>query len=129
MFEALFVIVPIFIGLVFLFVILSIASPKFRGKMMSRQFKSLQYMMEESKDDLAKLSGTAVGLKKQILDENEEVLMDIAHKEAKVRNVGIKSAAKAIKEGLTEDNCIYCKHCGSMIYIDSKFCKDCGKEQ
>ncbi len=129
MFQAMFIIVPIFIGLVFFFVILSIASPKFRGKMMSRQFKSLQYMMEESKDDLAKLSGTAVGIKKQILDENEDALMDIAHKEAKVRNVGIKSAAKAVKEGLKEEDTIYCKHCGYEIDSDSNFCRYCGKEQ
>jgi hypothetical protein len=86
-------------------------------------------MMEESKDDLAKLSGTAVGIKKQILDENEDALMDIAHKEAKVRNVGIKSAAKAVKEGLKEEDTIYCKHCGYEIDSDSKFCKKCGKEQ
>ena len=104
-------------------------SPKLQGKMMSRQVKSMSYMMEESKDDLAKLSGTAVGIKKQILDENEEILTNLAHKEAKIRNVGIKSAAKAIKEGLTEVDSIYCKHCGSSIDSDSKFCMKCGKEQ
>ena len=124
-----FVIVPIFIGLVFIFMIAMIASPKLRGKMMSRQFKSIRYMMEESQDDLAKLSGTAVELKKQILDENEETLTHIANKEAKIKSVGIKSAAKAIKEGLTELDSIYCKHCGSVIDSDSKFCKKCGKEQ
>ena len=69
------------------------------------------------------------GVKKQILDENEDALMDIAHKEAKVRNVGIKSAAKAVKEGLKEEDTIYCKHCGYEIDSDSKFCKKCGKEQ
>ena len=96
---------------------------------MSRQFKSMSYMIEESKDDLAKLSSTAVGIRKQILDENEDVLTDIAHKEAKIKSVGIKSATKAIKEGLIENDSIYCKHCGSEIDNDSKFCKKCGKEQ
>lgn len=129
MFEAMFIIVPIFIGLVFVFVIAMIVSPKLSGKMMSRQFKSMRYMMEESKDDLAKLSGTAVGIKKQFLDENEDVLTDIAHKEAKLNSVKLKSAAKAIKEGLTETDSIYCKYCGSEIDNDSKFCKNCGKEQ
>ncbi len=129
MFNAMFVIVPIFIGIVFIFMIAMIASPKLRGKMMSNQFKSIRYMMEESQDDLAKLSGTAVGIKKQILDENEDALTDIANKEAKIKSVGIKSAAKAIKEGLTETDSIYCKHCGSVIDNDSKFCKRCGKEQ
>lgn len=129
MFDALFIIVPIFIGIVFVFTIAMIISPKLRGKMMSRQFKSMNYMIEESKDELAKLSSTAVGIRKQILDENEDVLTDIAHKEAKIKSVGIKSATKAIKEGLTEKDSIYCKYCGSEIDTDSKFCKKCGKEQ
>ena len=129
MFDALFIIVPIFIGIVFVFTFAMIISPKLRGKMISRQFESMRYMMEESKDDLAKLSSTAVEIRKQILDENEDVLTDIAHKESKIKNVGIKSATKAIKEGLTEKNSIYCKHCGSEIDNDSKFCKKCGKEQ
>lgn len=129
MFDALFIIVPIFIGIVFVFTIAMIISPKLRGKMMSRQFKSMSYMIEESKDDLAKLSSTAVGIRKQILDENEDILTDIANNEAKIKSVGIKSATKAIKEGLTEKDSIYCKHCGSEIDTDSKFCKKCGKEQ
>lgn len=129
MFEAMFVIVPIFIFLVFVFMIAMIASPKLRGKMMSRQFKSMRYMMEESKDDLAKLSSSAIGIKKQILDENEEILTDIAHTEAQINSIGIKSAAKSIKEGLTETDSIYCKYCGCNIDSDSKFCKKCGKEQ
>ena len=129
MFDLLFIIVPIFIVSVFVFMIIMIASPKFRGKLMSRQFKSMRYMMEESKDDLAKLSGTAVEIKKQILDDNEEILTELARQESKIRSVGIKSAAKAIKEGLTETNSIFCKYCGSEIDSDSKFCKKCGKEQ
>ena len=129
MFDALFIIVPIFIGIVFVFTIAMIISPKLRGKMNSRQFKSMSYMIEESKDDLAKLSSTAVGIRKQILDENEDILTDIANNEAKIKSVGIKSATKAIKEGLIEKDSIYCKHCGSEIDTDSKFCKKCGKEQ
>lgn len=129
MFNVMFVIVPIFIGLVFIFMIAMFVSPKLRGKMVSSQFKSMRYMMEESANDLAKLSGTAVEIKKQILDENAEILTDIAHKEAKIKSVGIKSAAKAIKEGLTEMDNIYCKYCGVEIDNDSKFCKKCGKEQ
>lgn len=112
-----------------IFVFVMAFSPKLQGKMMSRQFKSMSYMMEESKDDLAKLSGTAVGIKKQILDKNEEILTDLAHKEANIRSVGIKNAAKAIKEGITETSSIYCKYCGNKIDSDSKFCKKCGKEQ
>jgi len=41
---------------------------------------------------------------------------------------GIKTTARAIKEGFSKDSA-YCKHCGSGIDSDSKFCKKCGKEQ
>lgn len=107
MFDVIFIIAQIFIVLVFVVTISMIISPKLRGKMMGRQIKSMQYMLEE----------------------NEDILTDIAHKGAKIQNIGIKSAAKAIKEGLTETESIYCKHCGSEIDNDSKFCKRCGKEQ
>jgi rRNA maturation endonuclease Nob1 len=128
MFDAMFVIVPILMVVIIVFTIIMTFSPKMRGKFMSKQMKSMRYMMEESKDDLAKLSGTAISIKKQMLDENETALSDIAEKEAKIKSVGIKSAAKAIKEGLTEDDTIFCKHCGKSIDSDSKFCKICGKE-
>ena len=106
MFDVMFVIVPIIACLVFVFVIASFVSPKFRGKMMSSQIKAAKYMMDESKEDLKSVSD------------------DIAY----ATKSGIKTTARAIKEGLTEDN-IYCKHCGSEIDSDSKFCKKCGKEQ
>ena len=107
MFEALFVIVPIFIVIVFVFVIAQIISPKFRGKIMSRQVKSLRYMMDESKNDF------------------ESISTDMAN----ATKDGIKITARAIKQGFNEDECLYCKHCGCKIDIDSKFCKQCGKEQ
>lgn len=106
MFDAMFVIVPIFIGLVFVFMIAMIVSPKLRGKMMSRQIKATKYMIDESKEDLKSISDNMVYATKD----------------------GIKTTARAIKEGFTEDN-IYCKYCGSEIDNDSKFCKNCGKEQ
>ena len=106
MFDALFIIVPIFIGIVFVFVIAMFISPKFRGKMMSRQIKAGKYMMEESKEDIKSISDN----------------MAYATKD------GIKTTVGAIKEGLKGES-IFCKHCGSSIDADSKFCKKCGKEQ
>lgn len=107
MFEALFVIVPIFIGIIFIFVIAQMISPKFRGKMMSRQMKSLKYMMDETKEDVESISNDMANATKD----------------------GIATTVHAVKKGFTEDNSIYCKYCGSKIDADSKFCKHCGKEQ
>lgn len=77
-FNALFVIVPIFVLVIFIFTIMMMISPKLRGKLMSRQVKATRYMMEASKDDLKEM-GTMAGdiqaqTKKKILDQNEDVL-------------------------------------------------------
>ena len=82
-------------------------SPKARGKMMSQQVKSMRNMMDESKDDI----------------QNIYTNMADATKD------GIEITARALKKGFTEDEGIYCKHCGNKIDNDSKFCKNCGKEQ
>ncbi len=131
-FESLFIIVPILILCIFAFVIAQLASPKLRGKMMSRQLKATKYMMNEAKDDLTEM-GTIVGTinaetKKNILDQNEEILKDVEKRQANIEKEGIRIKTRAIKEGL-EQNKIYCKHCGTTIDEDSKFCKHCGKEQ
>ena len=111
MFDALFVIVPIFIGLTFILMVVMMFSPKARGKMMSRQLKAAKYMMDESKDDIK----------------------DISDNMAYATKDGIKTTTQAvasgIKAGLSDEETIYCKYCGSEIDSDSVFCKKCGKEQ
>lgn len=107
-------------------------SPKLRGKFMSRQIKSLKYMVEDSKDDLTDITTTtsnaAIKAQKNILDQNEDILKDITTRKANISKEGIEITTNAIRKGLTKDS-IYCKHCGKLIDSDSKFCKICGKEQ
>ena len=100
------VIIAIVLMLVFIFGIALLFNPKVRGKMISTQVKAVKYMMDESKDDISNIS----------------INMADATKE------GVETTARAIKKGFTEEG-IYCKHCGSKIDNDSKFCKNCGKEQ
>ncbi len=131
-FNALFVIVPIFVLMIFIFTIMMMISPKLRGKLMSRQVKATRYMMEEAKDDLKEM-GTMAGdiqvqTKKNILDQNEDVLKEIEKRSANIKKEGIEIKMRAIKDGFSQ-NMIYCKHCGASIDEDSKFCKKCGKEQ
>lgn len=102
-----FIVISIFIAMIFVFVIAQLVSPKFRGKMMSRQIKSMKYMMDESKDDIESISTDMANATKE----------------------GIETTTRAIKKGFTEDGNIYCKHCGNKIDKDSKFCKNCGMEQ
>lgn len=132
-FNIMFTVVSIFIFIVFVFVILSFISPKFRGKIMSKQIKAAKHMVDYSKDDLedigTNLGNTAISIKKNILDQNEENLREMTAKEANIKKEYVKTMTSAIHEGFTENDIIYCKHCGSMIDSDSKFCKKCGKEQ
>lgn len=105
--KILFIIVPIFIAIVFIFIILQMVSPKFRGKLLSREVKSVKYMIDESKDDIASISNDMADATKG----------------------GIETVTRAIKKGITDDEGIFCKYCGFKIDSDSKFCKNCGKEQ
>ncbi len=89
------------------FTIVLMFSSTLRGKMLSKQVKSMKYMMDESKDDL------------------ESISTDMAN----ATKGGIETTTRAIKKGLTEEEDIYCKHCGSKIDHDSTFCKKCGKKQ
>jgi len=49
-------------------------------------------------------------------------------KSANIAKDAIETTVRAIKKGITEDEKMYCKHCGAFIDKDSKFCKECGKK-
>lgn len=105
-FSIFFIGILVITGIMFIYIILMIFSPKARGKMMSKQIKAGRYAVDESKEDLKTISDTMANATKD----------------------GIKTTANAIKEGFTQSK-IFCKHCGNEIDDDSKFCKKCGKEQ
>ena len=127
-FNLIFTIVPILAVCIFIFTFIMIFSPKLRGKFMTKQMKSLKYMMEDSEEILSDLSKTAINVKKNILDQNEDTLKDLASREADIESIGIEKKARAIKNGLSSE-AIYCKYCGEAIDSDSKYCKTCGKKQ
>jgi len=130
--KIMFTIVPLLIAGIFIATFILILSPKARGKMMSKNIKAMKYMTDFSKDDLESIAKESAGVlvrsKKQILDENEELLREIADRKTDIETEQIKKKVRAIKEGL-ETNSMYCKHCGKLIDKDSTFCKHCGKEQ
>lgn len=118
---------------VFVFVVSVFVSPKVRSKMMGRQLKMQKKMLEDNKEviqDLQELSG-GIGIKatRGIIDENEVDLRHISGKSADINKDAVKTTVSAIKEGLTGESNIYCKHCGASIDSDSTFCKACGKKQ
>lgn len=130
--EILFYIVPILIGLSFIFTIALMVSPKLRGKWMSRQIKATKHMIKYSKEDLKDIISTSkdveINAEKEELDNSEDIMKENIIRKANINKEGIEIATSAIKNGLS-NNKIYCKYCGKLIDGDSKYCKVCGKEQ
>ena len=131
--EILFIIVPIFMVVIFIFTFGMIFSPKLRSKFMGHQLKMQKRMLEDNKEviqDLGKLTGE-IGVKttKGIMDENEDDLRHISSKGADIASDGITKTVRAIKKGMSDAGDVYCKHCGESIDSDSSFCKACGKKQ
>ncbi|MBR2577990.1 MAG: zinc ribbon domain-containing protein [Erysipelotrichaceae bacterium] len=130
-FNIMFGAVMLIAGCIFALTLAMIFSPKLRGKMMSRQIKSLRYMAEYAKEDLEKtvsdLSEASINARSRVLDENEDKLKDIADRSADISKDAITTTVSAVKKGIV--GTAYCKHCGKPIDEDSRFCKHCGKEQ
>ena len=70
--------------------------------------------------------------KRELLAYQTQQIRPIAEegieKMAPSAGIAAKEIAKGFKEGLTDDNRVYCKHCGAQIDSDSNFCKKCGKK-
>lgn len=132
-FKAMFFIIPIFSLIIFIVTIAVIISPKLRGKFMSNQVKATKYMLDDVKDDLTDI-GTTVGdvsvnTYKNVIDNNEDNLRETFTKQANISKDAIETTVRSIKNSITKDDVIYCKHCGKSIDSDSQFCKFCGKRQ
>ena len=78
---------------------------------------------------LTNLGNATVRAQNNIINDNEEILKNTANKTANINKDAVKVMAQSIKEGFSDNNDVYCKHCGGLIDYDSKFCKSCGKEQ
>ena len=122
-------IVPIIAILIFVLTFVLIFSPKARGKMMSKNIKSMRYMLDESKEDIEHLSTNMINSTKNIVDKSKDDIESISENMANATKSGVETTTRAIKKGLTEENVMYCKHCGTKIDKDSKFCKHCGNGQ
>lgn len=78
---------------------------------------------------ITKYGNIAAKAQNNIITNNEEILKDTANKSANIHKDAVKTIAHSVKEGLTDNNKVYCKYCGAQIDEDSKFCKKCGKQQ
>lgn len=104
-FFVIFITLPFFV-----FTIIFMVSPRFRANILKGHVKTARYVVEENKNDLEVINTT------------------IAQTSKNATKMKAQAFAEGLKEGIKSENTIYCKHCGSLIDNDSKFCKNCGKE-
>ena len=118
MFDIIFVITAIFIGFTFIFVVLMFVSPKLRGKLMSRQVKTLKHMTDYSKKDFEDINynvaDASMNANKRLMDDNYDDLEDMASMNANINKDAIYIKSKAIKDGLSSSK-IYCNYCGKKL--------------
>ena len=79
--------------------------------------------------ELTKMGNAAARAQNNIVKNNEEILKETADINANIHKDAVKTIVHSVKEGLTDKEIIYCKHCGAEIDTDSTFCKKCGKQQ
>jgi hypothetical protein len=135
-FNILPVVVPILMGLIFVFFILMFI-PKFRAKLLGLQIKTMKHMVKDNKDDLTQigsdLGGISANIAKNVVDNNEETLRHTATKSARINEEGIEVTAAAVKRGFTDNNSKNssnkkCASCGASADSDAIFCVNCGKK-
>ena len=74
------------------------------------------------------MSKMGIQTAKYIQQDNKEDFKEMANTTADIAEEAISKVARSIKEGLDEEK-MYCKHCGTLIDADSRFCNKCGIEQ
>lgn len=128
--EIMFIIIPIFIGLTFLFALATIISPKLRGKIMSRQIKSIKHMTDYSQKYLEdieyNIKKAHIDAEKKIVDKKYSDLESIYTNISSAKNNAVKQTMNAVKEGL--DGHKYCQNCARINKEDATYCDKCGKK-
>ncbi len=120
---------------IFIFVFINMFSSKARAKMMSKQVKAMKHMVDYTKEDLedlmTDLGSVSANVQNNIVNENEDILRNVASKTADINKDAIETTVGAIKNGWegNSNSTIYCKYCGKKIDANSVFCKYCGKQQ
>ena len=118
----------------FIFIFINMVSGKARGKLMSKQVKAMKHMVDYSKEDLEELmtdlGSVSANVQNNIVNENEDILRNVANKTADINKDAIETTIGAVKRGWdgNKNSGQFCKYCGKKIDGDSRFCKYCGKE-
>lgn len=121
------------IGIFFVFVgmvLAKIGFSPYEAKYTAKIGKDIVDMNKKDLENLGKsIADVSIKIKKGVQDEHSQELEEIEAREAEIKAKGTKRTAKAVKEGFTENEQVFCRFCGESIEKDSLFCKHCGKKQ
>ncbi len=151
-FDAMFTIIPIIVGLGFVLTFTLMFSSKARAWFLSKQVKAVNYVVEDNKEELKNIADTgadisvdaikrttkavASGIGEEIInlrratEEHKDDLKEMADLNAEINEDAVRKTAAAAAEGFNNGNATcFCSYCGAKIAADSVFCRKCGKKQ
>ena len=106
-----------------------IFSKKNRDRIIKKTLRSHEAKVKDvvlnGNDDLV---GAAIDLLAKGIKESKEDIHDMSVDMADATAEATEIHARAVKEGLTEEEKHVCKHCGAEVNADAKFCDSCGGE-
>lgn len=128
----LFIIIILLILILIIFFIKNNFKIDTHEKLLKKEIKSLNNILETNKDDITNLmkktANMSANIEKEILDENEETMSYNQTKKANINKSAIEITSKATNDGIKTDKKI-CKYCNTIIENDAIYCKKCGKKQ
>ena len=107
-------------------------TPWGREKILKYRINEKRRLMSNLKEDIKDMSKEEAELKRAIYEDSEDVLKDIAIREADIASSGDRIRAQVFKDVFDDQEdkkVVYCKYCGQAIDIDSVYCKHCGQKQ
>ena len=114
----------------FVFVFLTIFSPKMRSKMLGRQLKITKRVLDDNKETIKDIhnlqADIAIESADKILDKHEDTIRKNVTKMADISSDSVETTARAIKKGISQTK--QCPECLKFNDEKAKFCQECGKK-
>lgn len=81
-----------------------------------------------SEKELTKMGNAVAKAKYNVTTNNKEILKKTADETADIHKDAVETIMHSVKNGLSDNDKVFCKYCGEQIDADSTFCKKCGRK-
>ena len=78
-------------------------SPKMRGKMMGKQMKAAEYMLDAAGDTMSNIAAKNAKIQRDAMEKSKDDLTAINTMRAETEKEAIKTKAGAVREGLLRE--------------------------